>query len=43
MEDFRRLKPDMLDHLMGNLPGMVYHCLNDNVLTLLYVSKGSKR
>ena len=43
MEDFRRLKPDMLDHLMGNLPGMVYHCLNDNVLTLLYVSKGSKK
>lgn len=42
MEDVRRLKPEMLDHLMSCLPGMVYRCLNDDVLTLLYVSKGCK-
>jgi PAS domain S-box-containing protein len=43
MKDVRRLKPEMVDHLMSCLPGMVYRCLNDNVLTLLYVSEGCKK
>jgi len=42
MEDFKRLKPDMADHVMKHLPGMVYRCLNDEALSFLYVSEGCK-